>query len=408
MMKRIVVSILVFVTVSSYAQVNLTCDQAIEEALKNNEKIKASGYELEAHKQLRKTGFDLPKADATILYGKYNSYATDNSITVTQSIPFSSFGSQGSLNRALVQSSELQQAVTENEIIFQVKQVYFRLAYAKERHLLLLRQDSIFQEFVRSASKRYQAGETKLLEQTTAETQRNEARIQIQQNEAEILGLKSQLKTLIHSKDLPDILSSSLAPISLVPLIDSTGYSDNPSLAYWKQQTDVAEKEKKLQVAKAAPDLLIGFFNQTLTGTADIETGRLATSSERFTGVHLGLSIPLWFAPHQARIRAAEFNNRAAESNFYYFQESLQNQLQQAVRQSIIYKSNLDAYLNFSLKNADLILMQAQIAFKEGEIDYAEYLFGIKNAINIKENYLRALNDYNQSVIYIEYLTGKK
>src|SRR5688500_8252006 len=99
----------------------------------------------------------------------------------------------------------------------------------------------------------------------------------------------------------------------------------------------------------------------------------------------MGLSITWWFTPHHVRIRTAEFNTRAAESNFYYYQESLQNQLQQAIRQSIIYKSSLDAYLNFSLKNADLILKQAQIAFKEGEIGYTEYLLGIKNAISIKE-----------------------
>jgi heavy metal efflux system protein len=408
MMKNIVVSIMIFATVSVHAQIAMTCDQAIAEALKNNEKIKASTYDLEARKQMRNAVFDIPKTEVTMLYGEYNSYAADNSFTVTQSIPFSAFGSQQALNRALIQSSNLQRSVTENDIIFQVKQVYFRLAFAKARHLLLLRQDSIFQEFVRSASHRYKTGETNMLEQTTAETQRNEALIQIQQNKLEISGLRSQLKTLTHSVDSPDISSSPLEPISFTAPIDSTAYASNPSLVFLKQQANIAEKEKKLQVAKAAPDLLIGFFSQTLTGAANVETGQLATSSERFTGIHLGLSIPLWFGPHHARIRAAEFNTRAAESNFHYYQESLQNQIDQAIRQSITYKGNLDTYLNFSLKNADLILKQAQTAFKEGEIGYTEYLLGIRNAINIKENYFRALNDYNQNIIYIEYLIGKK
>ena len=32
---------------------------------------------------------------------------------------------------------------------------------------------------------------------------------------------------------------------------------------------------------------------------------------------------------------------------------------------------------------------------------------GIKNAIGIKENYLKGLHQYNQSIINIEYLSGK-
>ena len=72
------------------------------------------------------------------------------------------------------------------------------------------------------------------------------------------------------------------------------------------------------------------------------------------------------------------------------------------------HKNNLDYYLRSSLPNAHLILKQAQVAFQQGEIGYPEYLLGIRNAITIKENYLKTLNNYNQSVIYIQYLTGKK
>ena len=122
----------------------------------------------------------------------------------------------------------------------------------------------------------------------------------------------------------------------------------------------------------------------------------------------VGLSIPLWYGPHDGRVRSAELNRRASESNLNYYHQSLQNQLQQASQMLQAHKNNLDYYLSSSLPNADLILKQAQIAFQQGEIGYPEYLLGIRNAIAIKENYLKTLNDYNQSVIYIQYLTGKK
>ena len=153
-MKNIIISIFTLIAISSQAQPQrtITLDQAIEEALQNNGSIKASQYHLDARKQLQKASFDLPKIDVNLLYGQYNSYANDNNITVTQTIPFSAFGSQGALNRALTTSATLQKSVSENEIIFQVKQVYFQLAFAKARHLLLLRQDSIYEGFMKAAS----------------------------------------------------------------------------------------------------------------------------------------------------------------------------------------------------------------------------------------------------------------
>ena len=408
-MKNILISIFTLMVICGQAQQRtITLDQAIEEALQNNGSIKASQYHLEARKQLQKTSFDLPKIDVNLQYGQYNSYANDNNITVTQTIPFSSFGSQGALNRALTTSATLEKSVSENEIIFQVKQVYFQLAFAKARRLLLLRQDSLYEGFMKAATLRYRTGETYLLEQTTAQSQRNEVTMQLQQNQAEIFRLQSQLKTLTQGQELPDIASSELAPIRFDYEMDTTSYKENPSIALATQQVEVAHREKKFLGAKAAPDLHIGFFTQTLTGAPNLETGQLASSSERFTGFIVGLSIPLWYAPHDGRVRSAELNKRASESNLNYYQQSLQNQLQQAGQMFQAHKNNLQYYLSSSLPNADLILKQAQIAFQQGEIGYPEYLLGIRNAIAIKENYLKTLNEYNQSVIYIQYLTGKK
>jgi len=408
-MRNIIIFILTFIAISSQCQQRaVTIEQAITETLENNGSIKASQYNVEARKQMQKSSFDLPKIDASLLYGQYNSYANDNNITVTQTIPFSAFGSQAALNRALTTSSTIQKSVSENEIIFQVKQVYFHLAFAKARRQLLLRQDSLYERFMKAASLRYQTGETYLLEQSTAQSQRSEVTIQLQQNQAEIFGLQSQLKTLMQSEDVPDIASVDLKPINFDYATDTAAYNENPALALASQQVEVTRREKKFQAAKAAPDLQIGFFTQTLTGAPNVETGQLASSSERFTGFIVGLSIPLWYGPHDARIRSAEFSKRASESNFNYYQQSLQNQLERSREMVKVHKSNLEYYLSSSLPNADLILRQAQIAFQQGEIGYPEYLLGIRNAIAINENYLKTLNEYNQSVIYIQYLTGNK
>jgi len=405
----------VLFTISSFVGVaqtdKLTIEQAIDIALKNNGSIKAAYYEVESQKQLKKTSFDLPKTNVSLLHGQYNSYAkNDNNFTITQSIPFAALGSQGALNRSLIASSELKKALTENELVYQVKQIYYQLAFIQARHKLLLQQDSIYEGFLKSASLRYKTGETNLLEQTTAEAQSNEVKNQLRQNEGNVSVLRTQLKTLLNSEQLPEISENTLSALLFNEAPDTIALGANPSLAYMRQHVEVARSQKKVETARFAPDLLVGYFNQTLIGVQDTETGsgNIATGHDRFSGFQLGISIPLWFAPYQGRVKAAEFKKQEAQSNYQFYQSNLQGQLRQAVEQYAKNKSSLEYYRISALPNAELILKQSQVAFRSGEIDYAVYLLGVRNAISIKEAHLQTLNDYNQSIIYIEFLSGNK
>ena len=409
-MRTLIILFVCFICLRSAAQENIfTVQQAVDHARKNNSNLKAAGYEVEAQRQLKKTGLDLPKTDVSLMYGQYNSYAKkDNNFTITQSIPFAVFGSQSRLNRSLVASSELQKEVTENDLVYRVKQTYFQLAYAYALHHLLLQEDSIFEGFYHAASVRYKAGETNLLEQNTAEVQRNEVKNRVQQNEFDIAVLRSELQTLLDLEILPDIAKNDLSEMALSQSLDSTLIVANPALSHSRQQISVAAAEKKVQGSKSAPDLMVGYFNQTLIGTVNPENGSVAGSGKRFSGFLVGISIPLWFAPHQGRTRAAEFNKRAAESRYRSSQQTLSAQLEQAAKNYEKNKSSLDYYKETGLTSASLILKQSQAAFRNGEVGYAEYLLGLRNANGIRENYLQTLNEYNQSILFIEYLSGNK
>ena len=411
MKKYFLATLFLLMTLIGKSQQLLTLEQAIESALQKNEGVQAARYNIESQKALKKTGFDLPKTNVSLLYGQYNSYAkNDNNLTVTQTIPFTAFGSQGALNRSLVASSELKKAATENELIFQVKQVYYQLAFLRAKQKLLEQQDSIYGGFLKAASLRYKTGEANLLEQATAESQRNEVRNLLSKNQADQLVIRNQLKTLINSEELPDITDAELNQISFSNTPDSVAVQANPSARYMQQQMQVAKDEKKVEAAKAAPEVMLGFFTQTLIGIQDAESGSgaIASSSDRFTGFQVGLSIPLWFVPQQGRVKAAEYNRQAAESNYQYYHKTLQGQYQQAMQEYTKNKNSLEYYTTSALPNAELILKQTLLAFSNGEIGYAEYLLGVQKAIAIKEGHLQTLNDYNQSIIYIEFLSGNK
>lgn len=389
------------------AQDSFTLDQAVETALKNNISLKAASLETESQRSLKGTAFDLPKTSVTLMRGQYNSYSkNDNNITVAQTIPFTALGSQGRYNRAALALSELNVEVTKNELIYQVRQLYIDLTYAKAKQKLLLKQDSIYQGFLKASAARYSSGETNLLEKATAETQSNEVKNQLRQNAATIAGLQSQLKIYINSSSLPDV-SDALAELPAATA-DSVLLANNPSLKFMNQQIEVLASQKKLEGARFAPDIVIGGFSQTLIGAVNTEDGSIASTSDRFTGFQVGLAIPLWFAPHRARVKAAEYNRQAAENKYTYFQRTLEGQQQQAFEQYSAARNSLDYYKSSALVNAELILTQSQAAFRGGNITYTEYLMGLRNALSVQGSYLTTLRDYNQSIIYIEYLSGNQ
>jgi heavy metal efflux system protein len=397
----------------SNAQINssgVTLQQAIEEALKNNASIKAGNYEIDYSKALKKTSTDIGKTNLSLMLGQYNSIKTDNSISISQSIPFPTFFSnQSQLNKANIKGSELKLQVTQNELINQVKSVYHYLEFLQAENILLMSQDSIYTSFSNAANSRFKTGASNLLEKTTAETQLMEVKNLLTQNQSNILIHQSQLQALMNSKVPVQVEQKAISKMELSVLTDSLAYSQNPYLLFLKQQIEISAKQKKVETSKVLPDFTIGYFNQSLIGTQTINgTDQYFDASKRFTGFQIGISIPLWFVPQIAKVKAAGLNQKVIENNVEQYQINMQSQYSQYLQEYLQQKNNLEYYEKSALPNADFIIKQADKGFKNGEIGYVEYLQGIKSALTIKSNYLSSLNQYNQSIIQLEFLLGKK
>jgi len=156
------------------------------------------------------------------------------------------------------------------------------------------------------------------------------------------------------------------------------------------------------------PDLLVGGFVQSLTGVQNVNGQDVFyPRSKQFTGFQLGLAIPLWIKPNLARASAAEFQEESIRKKAQQYEITLAGSFEQALRELDKNTATLQYYETSALKNAELILSQSRKAFHAGEISYVEYLQSLKISIGIKNNYLQALNQYNQSIVTLEFLLGK-
>ena len=85
----------------------------------------------------------------------------------------------------------------------------------------------------------------------------------------------------------------------------------------------------------------------------------------------------------------------------------LQNEYMVAQQNYAKHLSTIEYYENSSQSNANLLLHNAQLAFKSGDINYVEYLQAVTIANQMRLDYLEAITQFNQTVLRIEWLVGK-
>jgi len=387
----------------------VTVEQAIDLAMKNNPGIRAASQNVLYHQQLKKTSSEIPKTEVSLMYGQYNSIAKDNNLSLLQSIPFPTvFSSRSALAKSQIKASEAKKAMTENELIFQIKETCYQLLYLNERSNQLLQRDSLFEGLVKSATKKLQTGEGTPLELTKAQSQQNEIRNLIIQNSADQFIYESQLQALLNHPGQLSMARIKLEPLSLPGFIDSVNAEVNPTVRFMKQQVTNAEQLKKLESARVFPELKVGFFSQTLIGVQNINgQDQYYGKDKRFTGMQAGISLPIWFVPQAAAVKAGEIAKTNAESEYQQTKINWWAQTQTAYQQATKLNASLNYYYTSGLPMAKLIQEQTLASFKYGEIGLTEFLLNMNQAMSIRETYLQTLRDYNQSIIRLEFLTNQ-
>ena len=396
-------------TIQAQEAKRINLKQAIQLALDSNLTVRSSGYLVDVQKALKAAAVDIPKTSIEGQYGQFNSYSKDNSFTVSQSFAFPTvYANQNKLAKATVKSSEWQLKASKLDIATQVKQIYAHLSYLYSKRRLFAYQDSLYSGFQKAAELRAKTGETNRLEMISARSQSLEIKNQLQQLNADIVIYNQKLQTVLNSETIFYPVDTVLRRFDYLPAADISVITQNPSVGYANQQVEVSKLEKKLEASRALPDLSIGYFSQTIVGTQDVNgVPRTFGAAERFSGIQAGIAVPLWFAPYAAKTKAAGIKAKAVQTDAENFSKSLSGSYRSLMLELNKNTNSVDYYEKQAVPEADIIINQATRSYKAGAMDYIEYILTLTRALSIKQNYLDALNNYNQTIISIEFITGK-
>lgn len=272
------------------------------------------------------------------------------------------------------------------------------MIYLLQKQNLLQHTDSLFATFLQNAELRLKVGESNILEKTTAETQRGQISVQLRELQQDFGVLQLQFRLLLNTENnfMP---AENVLPLNIPNISDTSVLNQHPLIRQLRQQQQISVSRLALEKSRLLPDLLIGLNSQTIRGAG--ADGKIYSSSHRFQSVQVGIGIPLFNGGQRATIAAGKINVRLAENNYAQGLQQLQSAYQQAFRE---YNKNLQTinyYETVALKNAGTIIQTANLQFKNGEINYLDWVLLTNNAITIQSQYVEAVRNINQSIIEI-------
>ena len=391
MFKQFIISLsVIFITVACFSQ-NISETDLIKMALQNSRNLSASNLNIKQQKQLLGASFNLPNPEVFVESPTGNFYTA----SITQSIEFPSvYNKQYQLQKQKIVLSERVKTVGENEIKFQVKQLYLSLQYAMALQQQLYLQDTIYERISNAATRQFDAGQIDYLQKLFAENSYADVHNQYLQAQLTGLNIEKQLQFIAGYTNKITATPISNTLLNVATSVDSNSLATSPSLALINQSVIIAQKNILLQKAKALPGLAFGYFNQGERNTP---------VQNRF---RFGITLPLWFNQYKSNINAAKTEFEVSKQKAGALQQQFSLQYLQAQNEQAIFLQSLQYYETKGLKKAAEIITTAKRFFENGESDYINYLRNINDAYTIQLKYLEVLKNYNKSVLSTNYLKG--
>jgi len=369
-------------------------DELIDLAIENNAGLKAANLTMEQSDALLGNAFDFDKTQLYYGYDQNNLTLADlplNVLGVQQDFLFPTvYFAKKKVNKANYALSSSTYDIREKSLRREVTSVYYRYQYAKEKEEIYRRLDSLYQNFAHMAKRRFELGETNYLEKITATSKQRQLQIALEEAQQDVAIAYNELIAKIQ---IPNGINVTPVSLEKIPL-NIVNIEETVEMAYSKNTVDLANTKRNLETQRLLPDISVEYFQ----GTNSALNGNLY-------GYQAGLKIPLLFGGNASRIKAAKIAEEIVVEQSKDYEVRLNARYTELQAQYEKYAKALDYYETEGTELSKEILKTADLSFRNGEIDFFQYIQSIENANEIQLDRLDNLNRYNQTVIQLNYLT---
>ena len=405
--KTIILTLLLFIFSAQgiKAQQQITLTQAIDTALFNNDKIKLSINKEQYAASLIKSANKPANTNIYTELGQVNSVYFDSKIGISQSflLPPVLRANRNIANQEY-KKSLLHTKLSLFELKKAVSSSFSQYLYFVTKLNYLQHWDTIYTNFLSKAKIRVQYGESNKLEKLTAETQLNAIKEQQQIISYEIENTLIEFNYLLNSAVslMPKIVDKNVLSKNV---FDTINIKLHPFLQTLYQEIEMQKAITEQEKTKLLPELTAGIINNSFRG---IGPNNVEYSwYDRFTSVHFGVSIPLFSKSQKQKIQSSKLAEGIVEKQLTISEKYLLNQFTKLYNQYLKQTEIMNRYEKEHLPNAKAITTTAFTQFQKGVINYLDFVILINQAISIENNYIEAVNEYNKTIVAINFLSIK-
>jgi len=397
MIKSVTTALLLLIGVSgASAQKRVSIEELLNKALSNNQQLSINEKEIRSAGLNVRTAADIPKTG--VFAENEDLRPSDHNgilkIGIAQSIAWPGlYAARREYLREQLKYAERNKDVLQTVIRRDVRSAYYQLCYLQDKELLYFQLDSVYTNLADAASVRVRAGDAAKLDQISAETKQRELQALLEQNKREINLQQMQLMILLN-ETVPYM--PLFKPLERL-LLQSSDRTEHPVIALQRQTVDIAAANIQVYKNTNMPEFSGRVFSQRLWGAPD-----------PFTGFSVTAAIPLFGAnANRNRVKVASAEKAVQEEQLAYQEQKFEVQRAAALVELDKHNVLLKFYEQSGLRQSEEIIRAATLSYRSGAISFAELSQFLSQAIGIRQNYLEALNLYNQAVIQINYYDNK-
>lgn len=375
----------------------LTVNEAVALAKQNYPSLKESQAFIEREKALKGTSFDLGSTQVFTSKEEYGNNLPGVQTTVGMqqgNIDLLSGFSKSKFYKERIILGEKFYVVNEQQLVRNVMQAYDQINYYKAQLLFAEQLDSIYANFKTAAQLRYDTGETGKLEFMAASSEFQQIQVLKQQAYDNIEIAKRALKQYLGTDETIETVDDFYKPLDFMATMDSTSVANNPMLQYALQNAEVSKANVGVEKSQFLPKFSLSYGRQIVDDVSGFNT------------YQAGINVPLWFFPQKSRVKAAKADAMVAENQYLEQKAVTESRVSQLTKSLEKTQKILQFYEEGALLLSEEQIVTAQLASKEGEIDYVNYITILNSAIKIKQNHLQYISQYNQQAIEVQYQLG--
>jgi len=373
---------------------HLSLDEVHNLAMENNAGLKASSLKVDKADVLIGNAFSF---DKTELYYNYD----ENNIAVNNE-PLKVFGIQQDflfptiyfagkkLNKATYDMESSSFQIKKKILERDVKLSYYQLQYELEKENIYRKLDSFYKTFAYAAKRRFETGETNYLEKITAQAKQKQMQTIYKQSQEDVSMALVSLQQIVQNGSEFTIKSKPMVKLELL-ILDIDG---NPGLTYFENRKFLFQAKNNYEKQQLLPDISLNYFQGT---NSDL--------SYNLSGYQIGLKIPVLFSGNASKIKASKIAQEIVEEQAEDYKIRLNTKQTQLLSQLRKYEEALFYYEEEGKTLSEEIFKTAKFSYKNGEIDFFQYILSLENAFGILLTYMDNLNSYNQTIIKINHLT---